>query len=87
MLRRMEKMGFPGDRLVEAENILSSCAAVEQLLGITFLTEYCRLLDSPLYRTYPTNQSATLVMAFQRGNKKRTLRRFVEEARRRLAPR
>ena len=77
MLRRLEKMGFPGDRLVEAENILSSCAAVEQLLGITFLTEYCRLLDSDSFRTYPTDKPATLVMAWRRDSQKPVLRRFI----------
>ena len=85
MTRRMEAMGFPIDHLVQTENILSACSSVDLMLGVSFMTEYCQMLDSKRYRTYPTNQSAMLVMAYRKSNKKRALRRFMEEASRQLS--
>ena len=74
---RMEALDIPPDRLVETNGILSSCAAVEMGQGVTFMTEYCRLLDSGSFRTYPTGIPATLVMAWDRENEKPALRRFI----------
>ena len=75
---RMERLGITADRLVESDGILSSCSAVEMGQGVTFMTEYCRLLDSENFLTFPTDQPATLVMAWLRGSKKPALRRFVD---------
>lgn len=75
---RMQKLGFPTDRLVETDSILSSCSAVEMGQGVTFMTEYCRLLDGHSFRTYPTGQPAILVMAFLKTSRKPALRRFVD---------
>lgn len=75
---RMAWMGFPTDRLVETDGILSSCSAVEMRQGVTFMAEYCRLLDSDCFRTYPTDQQSTLVMAYLRDGKKPALRRFTQ---------
>lgn len=77
MERRMQTLGFPIDRLVETDSILSSCSAVEMGQGVTFMTEYCRLLDGHSFRTYPTGQPATLVMAFLKSSRKPALRRFI----------
>ena len=74
---RMEALGISPDRLVETNGILSSCSAVEMGQGVTFLTEYCRLLDSGSFRTYPTDEPATLVMAWRRDSQKPVLRRFI----------
>lgn len=80
MMQRMKDIGFPPDHLVETDNILSSCSSVELLQGVTFLTDYCRMLESPTFCTFPTNQKATLVMAYKKRSPKRNLRRFVEFA-------
>ena len=85
MVRRMESMGFPTDHLVRTENILSSCSSIDLMLGVSFMTEGCQMLDSKRYRAYPTNQSTVLVMAYRKSNKKRALRKFMEEASRQLA--
>ena len=74
---RMEALGISPDRLVETNGILSSCSAVEMGQGVTFMTEYCRLLDSGSFRTYPTDEPATLVMAWRRDSQKPVLRRFI----------
>ena len=74
---RMKALGFPSDRLVETDSILSSCSAVEMGQGVTFMTEYCRLLDSGSFRTYPTDKLATLVMAWRKDGQKPALRRFI----------
>lgn len=83
--RRMQEMGFPAKNLVATENILSSCAFVEQMMGVTFFTDCCRLLSSTAFRTYSTNQTTALVMAWRKGNRKRTLRRFIEYVRARTS--
>ena len=46
--------------------------------GVTFMTEYCRLLDSGSFRTYPTDKPATLVMAWRKDGQKPALRRFIQ---------
>ena len=84
--RRLVDMGFRRDRLVPTENLLSSCASVEQRMGVTFLTDCCRLLSSAAFRTYPTNHTTALVMAWRRSNRKRALRQFVEHVRERQLP-
>lgn len=81
MAHRMQAMGFPADRLVPTENILSSCASVEQMMGVTFFTDCCRLLSSAAFRAYPTNQTTALVLAWRKGSRKRTLRRFLDYVR------
>ena len=75
---RLEALGIPADRLVETNGILSSCSAVEMGQGVTFMTEYCRLLDSGSFRTYPTDKPATLVMAWRKDGQKPALRRFIQ---------
>lgn len=82
---RMSRLGVRADRLVETDGLLASCAAVEMGQGITFVTEYCRLLEGSGFRTYPTGESATLVMAYPRESKKKTLRRFVRFVEERVA--
>ena len=42
------------------------------------MTEYCRLLDSGSFRTYPTDKPATLVMAWRKDGQKPALRRFIQ---------
>lgn len=81
---RMEAIGFPTDKLVATDNMLSSCAAVEQMQGVDFLLECCRMLDSSSFRTYPNHQSATLVLACRRDSKKRAVRSLMEQARKQL---
>lgn len=81
---RMEAVGFPTDKLVATENMLSSCAAVEQGRGVNFLLECCRMLDSSSFRTYPNHQSITLVLACRRDSKKRAVRSLMEQARKQL---
>lgn len=81
---RLEGMGFPTDKLVEAENMLSSCASVEQMQGVNFLLEHCRMLNSKTLRAYPDCHMVTLVLAYRKDNKKRSVRRLVEEATKRL---
>lgn len=83
---RLEALGISPDRLVETNGILSSCAAVEMGQGVTFLTQYCRLLDSGSFRTYPTGLPATLVMAWDRESEKPALRRFIRFVAERSAP-
>lgn len=75
---RMARLGISLDRLVETDGILSSCSAVEMGQGVMFMTEYCRLLDGESFRTYPTDQPATLVMAWRREGARPALRRFVD---------
>ena len=40
------------------------------------------MLNNKRLRTYPVNRSTTLVLVYRKDNRKRALRRFVEEARR-----
>ena len=77
---RLESIGFSPDKLIETENLLSSCASVEQMQGVAFLLESCRLLNDKAFRTYPSHQSATLMLVYRKDNKKRAVRRLVEEA-------
>lgn len=81
---QMEAIGFPTDKLVQTENMLSSCAAVEQGRGVNFLLECCRMLDSSSFRTYPNHQSITLVLACRKNSKKRAVRSLMEQARKQI---
>jgi DNA-binding transcriptional LysR family regulator len=78
--RRLESMGFPTDNLVPTENLLSSCAAVEQMQGVNFLLEHCSVLNSRTFRTYPDCHVVALVLAYRKDNKKPGVRRLVEMA-------
>ena len=51
-------------------------------MGVNFLLENCQMLNNKRLRTYPVNRSTTLVLVYRKDNRKRALRRFVEEARR-----
>lgn len=81
---RLEAMGFPTDKLVPTENLLSSCAAVEQMQGVNFLLEHCSMLNSKTFRAYPDCHVVTLVLAYRKDNRKRAVRQLVKEAARRL---
>lgn len=81
---RLEAMGFPTDKLVPAENLLSSCAAVEQMQGVNFLLEHCNMLNSKTFRAYPDCHVVTLVLAYRKDNRKRVVRHLVDEASKRL---
>lgn len=74
----MEQLGVSADRLIETDGLLSSCSAVEMGQGVTFMTEYCRLLDSENFCTFPTGKKSTLVAAWLRSRRNPALRRFVE---------
>ena len=81
---RLEAMGFPTDKLVPTENLLSSCAAVEQMQGVNFLLEHCNMLNSKTFRAYPDCHVVTLVLAYRKDNRKRVVRHLVDEASKRL---
>lgn len=81
---RLEAMGFPTDRLVPTDNLLSSCAAVEQMQGVNFLLEHCTILNSKTFRAYPDSHVVTLVLAYRKDNPKKAVRQLVKEAARRL---
>jgi len=81
---RLEGMGFPTDKLVPTDNLLSSCAAVEQMQGVNFLLEHCNMLNSKTFRAYPDCHVVTLVLAYRKDNKKRGVRYLVETASRHL---
>ncbi len=80
-------MGFPTDKLVPADNLLSSCASVEQMQGVNFLLEHCSMLNSKTFRAYPDCHVVTLVLAYRKDNRKRAVRQLVKEAARRLKKR
>ncbi len=81
---RLEAMGFPTDKLVPADNLLSSCASVEQMQGVNFLLEHCSMLNSKTFRAYPDCHVVTLVLAYRKDNQKRAVRHLVDEASKRL---
>ena len=81
---RLEAMGFPTDKLVPADNLLSSCASVEQMQGVNFLLEHCSMLNSKTFRAYPDCHVVTLVLAYRKDNRKRAVRHLVDEASKRL---
>lgn len=81
---RLEAMGFPTDKLVPADNLLSSCASVEQMQGVNFLLEHCSMLNSKTLRGYPDCHVVTLVLAYRKDNRKRAVRHLVDEAAKRL---
>lgn len=78
---RLRSIGFSADKLVMTDNMLSSCAAVDQLQGITFLVENCQILQNKRYRAYPTPNRITMVLAYRQDCKKQSLRRLVEAVR------
>lgn len=75
---RLARLGISPDRFIETDGILSSCSAVEMGQGVTFMTDYCRLLDSENFRTYPTDQTSTLAAVWLRRRQDSPLRRFVD---------
>ncbi len=81
---RLEAMGFPTDKLIPVDNILSSCASVEQMQGVNFLLEHCTMLNSKTFRAYPDCHVVTLVLAYRKDNRKRAVRHLVDEAAKRL---
>ena len=76
--QRLLSIGFSTEHVVMTDNLLSSCAAVEQLQGINFLMENCQILQSDRYATYPTPNLVTLVLAYRKGNKKKSLVRLLD---------
>lgn len=78
---RLSSIGFPSNRLVITDNMLSSCAAIDQLQGISFFVENCQILQNRRYRAYPTPNKITMVLAYRQDCKKRSLRRLVDTVR------
>ena len=77
---RLRSIGFPTGKMVMTDNMLSSCAAVDQLQGITFFAENCQILQNHRYRAYPTPNRITMVLAYRQNNEKQSLRHLLEAA-------
>ncbi|MBR1781273.1 MAG: LysR family transcriptional regulator [Oscillospiraceae bacterium] len=78
MARRMLNFGFSTQHLIPTENLQSSVASVEQMEGVMFLLDSCRLVQSAAFRSYPTGQFTDVVLAWRKDLKKRCARAFVE---------
>lgn len=76
----MDVLHYPTTHLVPTDNIMSSCANVEQGQGIAFMLDKCRLIQSDVFRTYPTNVVDGLVLAYRPDLKKRCARTYIKIA-------
>lgn len=76
----MEALHYPVTHLTPTQNIMSTCANVEQGQGIAFLLDRCRLIQSDVFRTYPTDITAGLVLAYKPDIKKRCARSYLKMA-------
>jgi DNA-binding transcriptional LysR family regulator len=78
LLKRMESYGFPYENLVIADNMLSSCTAIEMGQGVSFAIDPCKLINKETFATYPTEHVVQIILCYRKTNENPILPLFIE---------